>query len=524
MRPSPVVVLRSAASALACALAAALHAQDAAPEDGAPAPQATAAGQPEQFTAPVAIAGETIIPITLEDAVQLALASNLGLRSESFNRDVAREALVIANAEFEPLFQLSASQAESENPITANTTTSNSTSVTRGNASVSQRIVTGAEISLATTMQRIGQAGGDARVPLVFDTSASLSVRQPLLAGAGFRVNRAARDRARIGVERSELSFMGQALDIVRDTELAFFDLASAHYALDVERSGLATAQQFLDENEARRSAGIATELDVMQARVSVANRRSVIITAEQRVRDATDRLLALFGRRDFSGILQPTGYVFAPPASLSVESAYGRAAENDTQLRNERGLLRQLELDAMVARSNRRPRLDIEGVYTLSGTDFRTLEGALDRIPDGDEFNWQAGVSLSLPWGMNEARARARTAETYIAQQQLRLEQLEQELMVSIRAAIRAVEADRQTIDINALSTELSQREFELEKAKFDSGLSTSRLVVEAQQRWDEARVREIQSRVQLRQDLARLRRLEGGSLEFYGVDSLGE
>ncbi len=481
-----------------------------------------AAERPETFTAPVGIPGETVIPITLEDAVQLALASNLGLRSESFNRDIAREAVIIANAEFEPLFQLSASQAESEDPITANTTKSNSTTLTRGNASISQRVITGAEVSLGTTMQRIGQAGGDARVPLVFDSSASLSVRQPLLAGAGFRVNRAARDRARIGVERSELTYTGQALDIVRDTELAFFELASAHYALDVERSGLSTAQQFLEENEARRSAGIATELDVMQARVSVANRRSSIITAEQRVRDATDRLLALFGRRDFSGILQPTGYVFAPPASLSVESAYGRAAENDTQLRSERGLLRQLELDALVARNNKRPRLDLEGVYTLSGTDFQSLKGALDRIPEGEEFNWQAGVSLSLPWGMNEARARARAADTYVAQQQLRLEELEQTLMVSVRAAIRAVEADKQTIDINALATELSQREFELEKAKFDSGLSTSRLVVEAQQRWDEARVREIQSRVQLRQDLARLRRLEGASLQFYGVDPL--
>lgn len=535
MRPSPAAVLTSVSIALTCALAPALNAQDApetpTPAD-APAPAARA-GEPASaevpphvdagpFTAPVAIPNETIIPITLEDAVQLALGSNLGLRSESFNRDVAREAVTIAEAAFEPVFDVTIDTSETENPVTGNTTTSTATTVTRGSASVSQRIITGGTVTLGTNLRRTQQQGGDARVPLVFNSNASLSVRQPLLAGAGFKVNRATRDRARIGVERSDIVFEGQALDIVLNTELAFYELASAHYTLDVQRSGLVTAQQFLSENEARRSAGIATELDVLQARVSVAERQAQIITAEQRVRDATDRLLALFGRRDFSGILQPTGYVFAPPAAISVEASYGRAVENDTAIRNNRGLLRQLELDAMVARSNRLPGLDVFGGYGLSGTDFESLGGAVDKIPEGDAFNWQAGISLSLPWGMNAERARWRAATLEVAQQQVRLEELEQSLMVDIRAAVRAVEADRQTVEINALSTELSQGEFELEKAKFDSGLSTSRLVVEAQQRWDEARVRETQSRVQLRQDLARLRRLEGISLQLYGVNPL--
>lgn len=540
MRSSSVVAATSLVFALSCACTSALDAQEgppaAAAEPTAPAdapsapsePGSPAAERPATFSAPVALPGETIIPITLEDAVQLALASNLGLRSESFNRDIAREAVAIASAEFEPVFALSAYKSEAKNSNAVTTTQSVSSTNLYATASATQRIATGATVSLGTNLGRTEQAGGASATNLFYSSDLSLTVRQPVLAGAGFRINRATRDRARIGVERSELLYTGQAMDIVRDTELAFYELASAHYALDVQRTGLTTAQQFLDENEARRSAGIATELDVMQARVSVANRKAQIISAEQRVRDATDQLLALFGRRDFSGILQPTGYVFAPPAALSAEASYGRAAENDTTIRSERAYLRQLQLDEMVARNNKLPRLDLSGTVTYSGVDRYVpasntdpdLGGAVDDMSTGRNYDWQAGLSLNLPWGMHESRARLRVAEAYVAQEKARLDELEQSLMVQVRVAVRAIDADRQTIDINALSTQLSQQEFELEKAKFDSGLSTSRLVVEAQQRWDEARVREIQSRVQLRQDLARLRRLEGGSLQLYGLN----
>jgi outer membrane protein len=530
MRSSPVFALRVLSVALACAFVPVLAAQDA--PEAAPAsatPAAQPAAGPQTLSAPVNIAGEKIIPITIEDAVQLALANNIGLRIETINRDTAREAVIVAEATFEPVFAASATTARSQTPAPVETIQATSSDRLTGVASVSQRVDTGASVTLQTNLGRSEIQGGTSLTPRSYGSDVSLSIRQPLLAGAGFKVNRAARERARIGVERSETTYRGTALDIVRDTELAFYNLASAHYALDVQRSGLATAQKFLDENEARRSAGLATELDVMQASVSVANRRAQIVSAEQRVRDATDQLLTLFGRRDFSGILQPVGFVFAPPENTTVERSYGRAVDNDPSIKNARDLLRQLEIDLLSARNSKLPTLDLQGNITFSGSDRPEagepnpdLGGALEDVTRGDTYNWQLGVNLNLPWGMNAARSRLRSAQAGLTQQQIRLEQLEQTTMVNIRSAVRAIESDKQTVEINALSAELSRREFELEKAKFDNGLSTSRLVVEAQQRWDEAKVRETQSRVQLRQNAARLRRLEGASLELYGVDSL--
>ena len=74
--------------------------------------------------------------------------------------------------------------------------------------------------------------------------------------------------------------------------------------------------------------------------------------------------------------------------------------------------------------------------------------------------------------------------------------------------------------IGIRELATKLSIEEFEMEKAKFDAGLSTGRQVLEAQQRMDESRVVELQAKIDLLDAYSELRALDGASLERYGIE----
>jgi outer membrane protein TolC len=126
----------------------------------------------------------------------------------------------------------------------------------------------------------------------------------------------------------------------------------------------------------------------------------------------------------------------------------------------------------------------------------------------------------LSVPWGLTEGRARLRQAEYNVDQQRAFLAELDQNLMVQVRTAVRAVETDVQSAEITHLATELSGQEYQLEKARFDSGLSTSRLVVDAQQRENLSRVLETEAKVRLKQNEARLRRVEGSSLQQYALE----
>ena len=71
--------------------------------------------------------------------------------------------------------------------------------------------------------------------------------------------------------------------------------------------------------------------------------------------------------------------------------------------------------------------------------------------------------------------------------------------------------------------ATELSAKQYDLQKARFDAGLSTSRLVLQAQDDLEIARVTELAARVTLNSSVAELHRLEGSSTARYKVELPG-
>jgi outer membrane protein TolC len=89
----------------------------------------------------------------------------------------------------------------------------------------------------------------------------------------------------------------------------------------------------------------------------------------------------------------------------------------------------------------------------------------------------------------------------------------------VQVRSAVRSVETNTESVKIAAQSSELSQKQYELEEARFKAGLSTSYRVLQAQTDLDTARVSELQAKVALNSAIAALHRIEGSSLQRYNV-----
>jgi outer membrane protein TolC len=80
-------------------------------------------------------------------------------------------------------------------------------------------------------------------------------------------------------------------------------------------------------------------------------------------------------------------------------------------------------------------------------------------------------------------------------------------------------VETQLAAVEIAAKGTELAARQYDQQKARYDAGLSTSRLVLLAQDDLENARFSELSARVSLRRAVAELTRLEGTSLERFRV-----
>ncbi len=456
--------------------------------------------------------------LTLEECIARAMKQNFDLQIQAYDTANAKESLTISRAGFDPTFTATTSKSVSQADVAATTLVGTRSELTDTRLGVNQKVFTGATVNLSGSLDRSETNNTFSTLNPAYTADLSLSVKQPLLKNAGTTVNRAGINRAEIGVTRANLNFQARLLQVVRDTENAYYNLVFAREQLKVRNSSLALAERLFQENTTRKNTGVATDLDVLQAEVGVANARRGVIEAEKSVRDRQDDLLNLIGQFEFNQTLGEVGLPTTEIAVPDFRKSFDLARDQQPDYLSSKAAIQQLEIDVASSKSAALPSLDLGGSVGYNAKD-RSSSRALDRVPDGDGYAWQVDLSLSVPWGMRSERAQYRTAKNNLLREQSRLQQLEQNLMVQVRAAVRAVETNLESVQIAAKATILSEKQYELEKARFDAGLSTSRLVLEALDSLEQARVNELQSRVNLRTALAELHRLEGSSLDRYGI-----
>jgi outer membrane protein len=463
-------------------------------------------------------------PLTLEECIARVLRKNFDLQIQGYSTDIARESLVIAKADFDPTLTASVNRnlsqaATATSALDGTVREGQRNDNTSASIGVSQRIPqTGATLGLSSGITRGATNSTNALLNPNYGNTISATLSQPLLKNFGPKVNKANIERSKLGLGIANLNYKSRVLTIVRDTENAYNNLVSARETLRIRQLSLELAQRLLDENTARRSSGVATDLDVLTAEVGVANSRRAAIQAEQTVRNAEDSLLGLFTPENFD--LRPGVVTFAPynePAP-SFAVSYKRALDNQPDYYSALSAVKQLEIDLASAKQNRLPALNLDARLGYSAND-RSYYDVISALPNRHGNNWSLGVSYTMPWRMKADTARYRSTFASLNSQKARLAQFEQSLLIQVRTAIRAVETNMASVEIAAKATELSAKQYELQKARFDAGLSTSRLVLQAQDDLEIARLAELSAKVTLRAAVAELHRLEGTSLQRFNI-----
>ncbi len=451
--------------------------------------------------------------LTLEQCIARALQRNFDLEISRYNPQIAADGIDVAKGGYEP--QLSITGGRSGSETGPGGETFNSTDLRVG---VSQRLYTGTTLSASSQIDRSSRNPALATNP-AYDADITLSVRQSLLQGAGLAVNRAGIERAEIGLQRANLDHKARVLDVIQDTENAYYNLAFAREQLAVRNFSLSLAQRLFDEAKTRRDTGVATDLDVLQAEVGVANARRGVILAGQSVQDRQDALLALIGQFELDASLGVVRFKETGGALPVFASSFQMAKQNQPDFLSSQAAIEQFKIDLRLAKDAAKPDLSVGAALGLNGRNGSGGDAFSDAL-DPQSHSWQVDFSFNYPWGRKADKARERQSLAALSREQTRLRQIEQSIEVQVRSAVRSVEANTESVNIAAQASGLSQKQYELEKEKFNAGLSTSRRVLEAQDDLEVARINELQARVNLANAISALHRLEGSSLQRYAVE----
>lgn len=493
----------------------ALRAQDpAVPPGMATPPPANGTQSTVQQPAPAGA------PLSLEECIALAMKKNFDLQIQGYSVEQARETLNIAKADFLPSFSASSDRrltrstsavTQPDGSIEVVPVDSNTTNFSVG---VNERIPhTNGTLALSSNVGRASRQRGEP-----FSSSVTATLSQPLLRNAGSTVARATAERSKLGLGIAYIGYRSRVLAVIRDTENAYYNLVAARETLRIRQLSLELARRLLEENRARRATGVATDLDVATAEVGMANARRAVLQADQSVRNAEDALLSLINAGDLDARPGPVAFADYRDGTPSFAQSYKAARDNYPDTLSAEETIKQLEIDVATARRNRLPTLNLNASIGYNTTDV-SYRDVITSLPTDHGDNRTLSLTYSMPWGLRADRARYRSAVASLSAQKARLEQLELQLLVSVRSAVRSVDTNLASVQIAAQATELAARQYDLQKARFDAGLSTSRLVLQAQDDLESARVNELSAKAQLWSALAELHRLEGSSIERFGV-----
>ena len=479
-------------------------------------------------------AGQGAAPLALEQCVAQALAKNFTVKIQTYSVDQAKAGVIIAQSVYDPVFGVSWLKTVTLSPPLSGIVTPevgvptaisipaslyNDQSTT---ATITQPVITGGTITATYELSRDATFPAESVPNPAFLGNSSLTVIQPLLQGAGTDYNRAVIERARLGQKIAGLNFKSSVLTTILNVETAYYNLIFARRQYAVAQDTLRLAQELLEENTIKRKTGVLTDLDVVQAEAGVATAKSQLIGFKQTMDNAEDTLLQALGEREFKIAVGPVDFPPLPDIAVTFDLSYKLARDNGPNLAIIEATIAQYKLDALRAKRNNLPQLNATGGLGYSSAD-PSYQGANSNLWPGAGYNWTAGLTLSIPWGMRSNRALYRQAMDNVNSEQVSLDQTDQTLVVNVRSAVRAVQASVESVAAAGAAATLSQKQYDLQKAKFDAGLATSYDVLQAQNQLESARVAEIQAQVGLRVALANLSFLEGTSPSLYRVNVQG-
>lgn len=517
--------------------------------------QSPASGQAQRASQPprVGVDSSRATPITLDEAIRLALEQNNDVAIARLQRSVALEDVRAALGFMDPVLQPT---------FLYERTTAAVTSVIGGaaNGSVDQSDWTsgrqlagrspwlGGRFSFDFTSTRLETNNTFQRLNPQFPVSTGFMYVQPLGRGLALDPERRQILVSRTTVTQTDAQLARVLIDQLSLVEQAYWDLAFASRNADLQTTALAQAQRQVESNERQVAQGTLAPIDVVEAETQVANFEQSLATANQALTEAENRLKSLIITERRSALwnvpLVPADLREPQVPQLSLDAAVALALSRRPELSEYEASVAQNEIDQRFYADQARPQIDLVSRYALSGLAGTFIEQPNDPLGGGATippfFSGGLGSALStitarrfpsvsvqlqmdLPLGNRTASANAARARLAGNQLGRVRQQLEQTIEAEVRNALQAVQSSQQRLMAGASAARNAQQQYESQQRRFESGLGTVFLVLERQTALVTAQTQELRARADVNQALALLDRAVGGTLERHGVQVQG-
>lgn len=351
--------------------------------------------------------------LTLHEALQRAIASNFLIRIDSFAPAISTAQAVQAESVFDTAFFAQVNRNNTDRPA-INQLSATKTDTTTVNGGIRQLLASGAQVSFAQTMVRVDNPGFQFQtVNPIWQQAFVAELRQPVLRNFGMDFNRAQINIRKTERKINEQAFRARVIEVLNNTERAYWDLARARREVTIGAELLAQAQLTLRQVEARREFDSYLTL-VSASRATVSNRQFIYIQLKNTVRNAEDLLQNLMNDKELA--MAKDLELIPIDIPTTVELVRDRVEEVATALRSRPEIIQArhgvdvARLQLGIAKNQALPQLDVVYRMTLNGLGNNS-DNAFDQMTSGNFTDQYVGIEFAWNFAERGERAGIRVA-----------------------------------------------------------------------------------------------------------------
>lgn len=369
----------------------------------------------EMVGGPIGLSRKTL-PVDLAGLTQTALAYSPLVKSILTEPQIRRSDLVIVDAEFDTTAFIEAKFADTNEPVGSRLTTGNDANRYLDNTFSSSAGLR-KKSRYGGSLEAVQRGGFQDNNSTFLDpnpqgtTRLEINFSQPLLKDHGRAVNNTRVLLAQIDIEMAKSDVRADLEKHLVDVTRAYWDLFGSR-ADWLQRNRLLQGASDLHRILVARDSVDSLKRQILRAEVAVASRRSDLIRAEARIRNAQARLRTLTGD---PRLIQSTDWELTPqespltiPVNLSTKEATVTALDNRPDIAKSIRQIQSISARVGAARNQILPRLDMILSTYVAGLDpNRDAFGAfVNQFSDGRP-SYAVGLLFEVPLGNRASRAR---------------------------------------------------------------------------------------------------------------------
>ena len=409
-------------------------------------------------------------PITLEQAIELALRNNKDLQVAKLNLQRSVQELREARADLFPDLstnvQLTNVEGQSEtriDPITGIIDTDDDDDTSRDN-----------------------------------NLAVNVSLDYNIYSGGGIRANI---KRAKRQVRFDELAVETTVEQTRFEATANYYSLQDADAQVEIEQAAIEDATQTLRDAQLLEQAGLGTRFDVLRAEVELANAQQALNTAIANQQGARRQLAETLSIGQQIELQTADEIKEAGTWSLSLEETIVFAYRNRAEL-EQQVVLRELnQQQRQIALAQIRPQVTLFADY-----DYSAIEIFEDRDDDSD-FSFGVQLSWTLFDG-GTADALSDQSETDIEINDTQFADQRNQVRLQVEQAYYSLQANQKNIGTAQKAVELAEESLRLARLRFQAGVGTQTDVIDAQTQLTTARGNFLTAIIDFNQSLNQLQR----------------